>query len=242
MFKPPPQIIHEASTSTTADEQTIPRLELCAALLGATLMNRVKGDLNHKTESYYWTDSEIVLYWINSLPAKHQQFVANRTAAIQDLSAPSQWRHVSSRLNPADALSRGIKPSQLQTHNLWFYGPMFLHGREDMWPEEFNKALCNQPDNAELKKTSQKVMLTATEDDTEWIYKVNHRNSFNTLLHIVGYVLRFIRRSKRLQFNNHTNELHPEELEESLRYIVKCIQATEFKEEINMISFGSEED
>ncbi|XP_037931721.1 uncharacterized protein LOC119666512 [Teleopsis dalmanni] len=213
-------------------KQTIPRLELCAALLGATLMNRVKGDLNHKTESYYWTDSEIVLYWINSLPAKHQQFVANRTAAIQDLSAPSQWRHVSSRLNPADALSRGIKPSQLQTHNLWFYGPMFLHGREDMWPEEFNKALCNQPDNAELKKTSQKVMLTATEDDTEWIYKVNHRNSFNTLLHIVGYVLRFIRRSKRLQFNNHTNELHPEELEESLRYIVKCIQATEFKEEV----------
>ncbi|XP_037961012.1 uncharacterized protein LOC119690089 [Teleopsis dalmanni] len=213
-------------------KQTIPRLELCAALLGATLMNRVKGDLNYKTESYYWTDSEIVLYWINSLPAKHQQIVANRTAAIQDLSAPSQWRHVSSRLNPADTLSRGIKPSQLQTHNLWFYGPMFLHGREDMWPEEFNKALCNQPDNAELKETSQKVMLTATEDDTEWIYKVNHRNSFNTFLHIVGYVLRFIRRIKRLQFNNHTNDLHPEELEESLSYIVKCIQAVEFKEEV----------
>ncbi|XP_036343691.1 uncharacterized protein LOC118752950 [Rhagoletis pomonella] len=50
--------------------QTIPRLELCASVLGAQLTARVKPDLKlDDVATYFWTDSQIVLAWINSCSA-----------------------------------------------------------------------------------------------------------------------------------------------------------------------------
>ncbi|XP_037955625.1 uncharacterized protein LOC119685424 [Teleopsis dalmanni] len=147
--------------------------------------------------------------------------------AIQGISVPSQWRHVSSRHNPADALSRGTKPSQLQTNHLWFLGSMFLHG-----PGEFKKMLCSLPDNAELKGTLRQVALAAISCSADWVYTVSHRNSFKTLLHIVGYVLRFINRTTQLQKREiHLIELDSKELRDSETHIIRCIQEAEFKED-----------
>ena len=43
-------------------QQTLPRLELCAAVLAAQLAQRIKGDLQVKNQPVFlWTDSEIVL-------------------------------------------------------------------------------------------------------------------------------------------------------------------------------------
>ncbi|GBP06115.1 hypothetical protein EVAR_71732_1 [Eumeta japonica] len=80
--------------------------------------------------TYLWTDSEIVLNWINSQSSVYQTFVANRIAAIHELSIAEQWRHVKSKENPADILSRGLAPSKLAASTLWFYGPLFcMDGR-----------------------------------------------------------------------------------------------------------------
>ncbi|XP_037930661.1 uncharacterized protein LOC119665511 [Teleopsis dalmanni] len=216
-------------------KQTIPRLELCSALLGATLMKKVKNNINHDVATYYWTDSEIVLFWINSSSARHQQFIANRINAIQEISLPNQWRHVRSKDNPADSLSRGIKPAQLLENNLWLYGPLFLHGSESNWPGEFNKTLCIDPVNPEWKQTTREVALISTDYDIHWIDRINHRNSFRTLLHTVGYMLRFVNRARRTNLSNITMALSPMELELSLRHIVKYIQQSELKEELNQL-------
>jgi len=46
-------------------KQTLPRLELCAAVLGADLAGRIQGDLRIRIDNVqYWTDSTIVLGWI----------------------------------------------------------------------------------------------------------------------------------------------------------------------------------
>jgi len=43
-------------------KQTMPRLELCAAVLGAELAERIQGDLMIRIDNIqYWTDSTIVL-------------------------------------------------------------------------------------------------------------------------------------------------------------------------------------
>ncbi|GFV83488.1 integrase catalytic domain-containing protein [Trichonephila clavipes] len=65
---------------------TIPRLELCAAVLLAKLVKRVVAALQLETaELYLWSDSMIVLAWLRKEPMYLETFVQNRVAKIQEL-------------------------------------------------------------------------------------------------------------------------------------------------------------
>ncbi|GFW33603.1 uncharacterized protein TNCV_2211351 [Trichonephila clavipes] len=86
---------------------TIPRLELCAAVLLAKLVKRVVAALQLDTaELYLWSDSMIVLAWLRKEPMDVKTFVQNRVAKIQELYPNQLWRHVPSDQNPADSLPR----------------------------------------------------------------------------------------------------------------------------------------
>ncbi|GFX55600.1 uncharacterized protein TNCV_268881 [Trichonephila clavipes] len=108
---------------------TIPRLELCAAVLLAKLVKRVVAALQLETAKLYlWSDSMIVLAWLRKEPMDLKTFVQNRVAKIQELYPNQLWRHVPSDQNPADLVSRGVDPDKLLQQNLWFNGPTFLSG------------------------------------------------------------------------------------------------------------------
>lgn len=84
---------------------SIPRLELCAALLLAQLARKVLNSVSLAVDSVYlWTDSRIVLCWLRSCSRQWTPFVANRVAEIQTITDISSWRHVSGQENPADPL------------------------------------------------------------------------------------------------------------------------------------------
>ena len=67
-----------------------------------------------------------VLYLVRGRSRKFKPFVANRIGEIQALTNPDQWRHVSSGLNPADLLTRGLSVAKLIDEEKWWYGPLFL--------------------------------------------------------------------------------------------------------------------
>ncbi|GFV88911.1 hypothetical protein TNCV_1227081 [Trichonephila clavipes] len=79
-----------------------------------------------KPTVYLWSDSTIVLAWIQKQPNLLQTFVANRVATIQHLTNTEQCHHVSSKQNPADLVSRGLDPSSLHNNSLWWNRPTFL--------------------------------------------------------------------------------------------------------------------
>ncbi|XP_037944461.1 uncharacterized protein LOC119677260 [Teleopsis dalmanni] len=136
------QLLCSKSRVAPLKTQTIPRLELCAALLGAQLVVKVKKDLEYEHHPIYmWTVSEITLHWINSEPSTFQTFVAHRISKIQQLTLKEQWRHVNTKQNPADLLSRGVDPIYIQKNAMWFYGPLFLHGNQECWPQPFRQEL-----------------------------------------------------------------------------------------------------
>lgn len=79
---------------------SLPRLELCGAVLLARLHQRVSEALSRiprcKHDSFYWSDSTIVLAWINTDPGLLKTFVSNRVAEIQRVTNEKRWFHVTS--------------------------------------------------------------------------------------------------------------------------------------------------
>ncbi|GFX04812.1 integrase catalytic domain-containing protein [Trichonephila clavipes] len=99
---------------------TIPSLELSAALLLSRLVKKVVPILQlpiHKI--WMWTDSTIALAWIKTEPHKLKTFVSNRVAEIQALSKDYHWKHVSSKNNPADLISRGCNVDELLKNEMF---------------------------------------------------------------------------------------------------------------------------
>ena len=75
--------------------EIIPRLELSGALLLAKLLDSVKTTLNFSlSQIYAWSDSKIVLAWLDGSPRKLQTYVANRVSQIMKLLPSSVWHHV----------------------------------------------------------------------------------------------------------------------------------------------------
>ena len=113
----------------------MPSLELTAATVAVKLHKQIKEELTLPIhEVIFSTDSTIVLQYINNSHTRFQTFVANRLATIHDLSNPSQWRYVSSDLNPADIASRGLRPHERAKLKIWLEGPKFLLQDGDHWP------------------------------------------------------------------------------------------------------------
>ncbi|GFS52493.1 DUF1758 domain-containing protein [Trichonephila clavipes] len=99
--------------------QSLPRLELCSALLLANLLQATLPTLTVPiSETFSSSDSKITFACLKSKLRRGQPFVANRVAQIQELTPNVQWNFVSGLMNPADCGTRGIPPTKLEKCNL----------------------------------------------------------------------------------------------------------------------------
>ena len=75
------------SRVTPTKQVTIPRLELTAAVLAVKLSHQVEEELEISVDRIvFWTDSTVVLQYLNNESTCFQTFVANRLAIIHDQS------------------------------------------------------------------------------------------------------------------------------------------------------------
>lgn len=78
---------------------SVPRLELCSAVLLAKLAFKIKKNYHFYNSQIHLCDSSIVIHWIQSDQTKYKTFVANRVSDIQDLTCQDEWRHVRTSSN-----------------------------------------------------------------------------------------------------------------------------------------------
>ena len=121
---------------------TIPRLELLAAVTAVRLRRFLVEQLPLSLEAtYLWSDSSGVFQSMNSSQKRFSVFVANRLAGIEKHSGVSEWRHVPSKSNPADEMSRGLPASTFVRSSPWLTGSKFLLKSESEWPDQLEGKL-----------------------------------------------------------------------------------------------------
>ncbi|XP_075167569.1 uncharacterized protein LOC142239667 [Haematobia irritans] len=168
-------------------EVTLPKLELCAALLCIKLLQSARKSFpKSPNQIYCWSDSSITLSWITGAPSKWPIFVANRVSQIQQLSEGVQWRHVPTDLNPADLLSRGCTLSTLLEREFWFKGPPFICMEMSEWPKQIKPIV---EDTSKLEDKQYSFVVSVQEDILQ-----THKfiNNYQKLLRILAYVNRFL--------------------------------------------------
>ncbi|XP_062712976.1 uncharacterized protein LOC109417462 [Aedes albopictus] len=211
--------------------QSLPRLELCGALLAAQLWEKVAESLKTDGRVQFWTDSTCVLHWIRSPPGTWTTFVANRVAKIQGLTEAGQWRHVPGITNPADLISRGISPNNIIGNDLWWYGPTWLLDT----PENFPKPVENTPEE-ELEKR-RNVMACASSKEIGFISDLLSKfSSFTRLIRMTAYWLRFLNNLRCSADVKRTGFLSSFELQAAEQVIIRKVQEESFPEEISKLS------
>uniref|UniRef100_A0A182PX55 Uncharacterized protein n=1 Tax=Anopheles epiroticus TaxID=199890 RepID=A0A182PX55_9DIPT len=165
--------------------QSIPRLELEAALLGARLARTVceNHDIAVK-EKFIHTDSEVVLSWIRSPTRDFKQFVACRVGEIMSLTEPENWRHVPTRENPADCLTKRCRDTAIEAQGRWLNGPQFLYLPEKDWP-----AQCIVINTSEERRECQQMHHNAV--CVEPVIDVTRFSRWKTLLRTTAFIQRF---------------------------------------------------
>ena len=203
---------------------SLPRLELSGALLLAKLMRNVTDALDSKiSKIFYFTDSTIVLNWINSEPVKWKPFIANRVSKIHALTNLSCWNHVRSKNNPADIVSRGMPVEQLMK-SMWWNGPEFLSKEPAEWSTDYK---VNREETEEARQ--QKTILVARRDEN-----ITERfSSLNKLQRVTAYCLRFYNNAKG-NAKIH-GPLTVKEVQDALERVIKICQEDAFKDDINIL-------
>ena len=142
-------------------QKSIPRLELAAATVSAKMSEFLRNELTYSDRSeHFWSDSKIVLGYINNEARRFHVYVANRVQQIRDLLQPTAWMYVESDENPADDATRGLTARELMVKSRWLTGPEFLWKDAEFQPntKETYPVKENDP---ELKKAT--VLKTTAE-------------------------------------------------------------------------------
>ena len=172
------RLVKAAKKCTPIRRQTIPRIELMAALETAKLSCRLEKILQPNKVTLF-TDAIVVLFWIlKSDLHRFADWIQTRLTQIHELTRNAEWRHVESLMNPADLLSRGVKIKEIfldgkftTKGKFWMEGPEFLKQPYEEWPRharEFNQ-IMNAEERQEVEnsyKTFKSLLIINSENMT----------------------------------------------------------------------------
>ncbi|XP_011705795.1 PREDICTED: uncharacterized protein LOC105460994 [Wasmannia auropunctata] len=210
---------------------SLPRLELSAAALLVRLIERMQDSLDVPvTGVHLWSDSTVTLAWIRGHPSRWTTYVANRVAEIQRALPDALWHHVSGEENPADCASRGLLPSELLQHPLWWEGPGWLKTGNFQW--------TNTPEaihDEDLPERRARVHAVTTPEDPDLLLRFSE---LRRLLRVTAWCRRWLRKQRNSATCAVSDALAPGELDEAERAWIVAVQTAWFTPELRAIERG----
>ena len=193
-------------------EETIPRLELMAAITLANVITAVYEALicTIKIDAVFnWIDSQIVYWWILGDSRCFKQFVQNRVQKIRSLWSKEHRRYCPTDLNPSDIASRGAKSTEIASSDLQWKGPPFLVEEEDQWPrlptstnsgKTVPREVVEELKQVDLREGSSVLAVTVQAPQSANISEVVQPDRFSSIskpIRVSALVLKFINRIRR---------------------------------------------
>ncbi|XP_061819391.2 uncharacterized protein [Nerophis lumbriciformis] len=215
---------------------TVPRLELCAAVLAVEIAETIMDDIDveiHKVKFY--TDSKIVLGYIHNASRNFYVYVANRVTRIRRSSTPEQWHYINTKLNPADHGSRSVSAALLPDTN-WLTGPAFLRNPEVdevPQPEAFN--LLHPETDVEVRPQVSTYATKAT-SGLPGSQRFERFSSWKSLTRAIAKLVQ----KARVFWKTSDGIQKKDELSQARLVILKTTQQNVYKEEMKSLAKGEE--
>ena len=155
---------------------------------------------------------------------------------ILEMTDPKYWKHVSRAHNPADCASRGVFPTELVDHELWWEGPKWLKLPPTQWSSQSHVEQVAIPE--EEKEISLHTLLG---EELLPLFPLDRYSNYLRIKYATAWIFRFIAncRAKTAQIGSYlTSSLSTQELHEAEMYWLSYIQRQHFLTEINTLKSG----
>ncbi|XP_035988362.1 uncharacterized protein LOC118560918 [Fundulus heteroclitus] len=224
-------------------EPTIPRLELCAAVLAVEMADLIQDELHLQFDIVrFYTDSKVVLGYICNESKRFYTYVHNRVQRIRQSSKPGQWYYVRTEENPADHASRSLPTAQL-TKSTWFTGPSFIHRSPVETTHESEIFELIEPDKDSEIRPQVKTYATHLQ-----VLSSKRFERFSTFKSLVGAIANLVHIAKSFNGTNPNSvckgwhKCHlprtPEEIAQAKNVILKETQKAHFQKELSALNSG----
>ncbi|XP_061191732.1 uncharacterized protein LOC133199968 [Saccostrea echinata] len=112
----------------------------------------------------YFTDSKVVLGYLNNNTRRFYTYVSNRVAIIHGRSQPQQWKYISTSRNPADVGTRGVSCVKELAEGIWIRGLPLSENDDDHQCARSDTYQLFDPDNDCEVRPCVKTTKTSTEE------------------------------------------------------------------------------
>jgi len=208
---------------------TIPRLELCAAVLATELASTVTEQLEmDMSKVMFFTDSKVILGYIQNRKKRFYTYVSNRVAKIHNRTSPSQWNYVPTDANPADCATRPIQVKDFLTSS-WLRGPTRLPTTSNNKDDGHNYELVTPEEDEEVRP---EVRVSKTVVKRTFENKFEKFSTWASLIRAISFLKRNIRTRKQ------DKEFMPEPVTVSKQtedVVIREAQNSAFQTEIEML-------
>lgn len=207
---------------------TIPRLELCAAVLGTEIYDVIMDELEVEFRQVkFFTDSKVVLGYIGNETKRFYTYVRNRVDRIRKSSSPEQWGYVPTAQNPADEPTRSISAGSLQ-ESKWLNGPSGSFSRQA--EESYQEFPLVDPDEDKEIRTLKTDLVDHVAEKTRPLS--DHFEKFSTwksLTRAFHTLIGFVRSKIATKSQSRTPE------EDAKLTVIRVVQRDYFSKEIAAI-------
>ena len=184
-----------------AQTTSIPRLELCAAVFASQAVHKIEKEIDMEIDEItFYTDSKVVLGYIQNESRRFYVYVANRVQTIRKTFNPRQWKYIDTSKNPADLSTRRLNAESL-IGSSWLTGPSFLRDPNGIAEDEEEEIPLND-DDPEVRKDAVSLKTQASKRRSLRADRFSRFSSLHSLQRAVANLIIVVKEFKRRRNKN----------------------------------------